>query len=225
MITNTKSLKRGGAKLFIATVASLSIIACTPSTDALGGKSPAEVQLAIQPFGAMEGDLLDTVLSSIKASYGFEVTLLPVIELPESAFINVKSPRYRADTLLSYLKRIKQESFDYILGLTAKDISSTKLDVDGNVKLPKSRYEDWGIFGLGYRPGLVCVISTFRLKNPNRNLFIERLIKVCLHEIGHNLGLPHCTIGERCVMRDAAETIRTVDNVDAALCEHCLEKI
>ena len=54
---------------------------------------------------------------------------------------------------------------------------------------------------------------------------MERLKKVCMHEIGHNLGLPHCEQSTTCVMRDAAEKIATVDNVELKLCEHCKARI
>ncbi len=86
--------------------------------------------------------------------------------------------------------------------------------------------EEWGIFGLGMRPGKVCVISTFRLKrNATDQLFYERLAKVCIHEIGHNLGLPHCTFDKKCLMNDAHGTIKQVDEESFYFCEKCKEKL
>lgn len=105
------------------------------------------------------------------------------------------------------------------------DISTTKKDESGNVLKPESRYSDWGVFGLGYRPGCSSIVSTFRLGTSNRKLLLERIKKVCNHELGHNFGLPHCTSSETCVLRDAAETIKTVDNVDDTLCNICKAKI
>ena len=80
------------------------------------------------------------------------------------------------------------------------------------------------MFGLGYRPGPSCIVSTYRLKNTDQRKFIERLKKVAIHELGHNLGLDHCE-SELCVMRDAVETIKTIDRVDSRLCEQCRKRI
>mgnify|MGYP003601516182 FL=1 len=74
--------------------------------------------------------------------------------------------------------------------------------------------------GLGYCPGNSCVISTFRLKNKDKNLELSRLKKVVIHEFGHNLGLPHCS-DKHCVMTSAAEKISTIDNEKMELCVKC----
>lgn len=151
--------------------------------------------------------------------------VLNSISIPESAFINVKSPRYRADSLIRILKRTKPSEYDHVLGLISKDISTTKRDENGNVLKPAYKYEDWGIFGLGFRPGPSCIVSTFRLDTPNKELLVERIKKVCNHELGHNMGLPHCTSSDKCVMKDGAESIKTVDHVNLVLCDDCKSKI
>jgi archaemetzincin len=193
-----------------------SLVACTENTPK---------KIALQPFGNFDASLQDSVLSSIERTYGFEVVALPSRELPKSAFIHVKSPRYRADSIIRILKREKPNEYDYIIGLTSSDISTTKKDKNGNPLEPKSRYQDWGIFGLGFRPGPSCIASTYRLKTNDSGLLIERLKKVCNHELGHNLGLPHCESSDKCVMKDAAESIKTVDNVYLTLCADCSSKI
>lgn len=178
--------------------------------------------IAIQPFGNVEQSLIDSLQTTIETVYNFEsVYILKSKDLPEAAFINIKSPRYRADSIIKFLKQEKPDTLDFIMGITTKDISTTKRDNTGNVLIPKHKYEDWGIFGLGYRPGPTCLISTYRIKSANNRKFIDRIQKICMHEIGHNLGLKHCKVGEKCVMRDAAETIKTVDNVDLKLCATC----
>lgn len=182
-------------------------------------------RVAIQPFGSFDSSLKDSVVASIEKTYGFEVITLPSQELPSSAFINVKSPRYRADSIIRILRRQKPEEYDLVLGLTSSDISTTKRDKDGNTLKPEYKYEDWGVFGLGFVPGPSCVVSTYRLKTSDPTLLLERLKKVCNHELGHNLGLPHCTSSDKCVMKDAAESIKTVDNVHLVLCEQCKSQI
>lgn len=181
--------------------------------------------IAIQPLGEFDAALIDTIAASIEKTFQFEVTVLPTREMPQSAFINVKSARYRADTILRIFSREKPEEFDHMLGITASDISTTKKDANGNTLSPKSRYEDWGVFGLGNMPGPACVVSSFRLNTNDRTQLVERLKKVCNHELGHNLGLDHCTSSDKCVMTDAAESIRTVDNSYMVLCDACSAQI
>ena len=180
--------------------------------------------VGIQPLGSVQEGLLDSVAKTIHKVYGFEVDILPSKEIPQSTFINQKSPRYRADKLIRWLKETKPDSLDFILGLLEKDISTTKRDKDGNVLKPISRYEDWGVFGLGYRPGASSVVSTFRFKNREKSKFTDRLKKICTHELGHNLGLKHCP-NKKCVMTDAAESIKTIDNVNLRLCASCTRKV
>lgn len=164
---------------------------------------------------------MDSISHTIQRIYGMDVVVLEGEALPKFAFVNVKSPRYRADKILAYLKKEKLDSTDLVLGLIEADISTTKRDASGNIKKPESKYEDWGVFGLGYRPGPSAIVSTFRFNNVDRDLFMERFQKICIHEVGHNLGLKHCEFDEKCVMRDAAETINTVDNVEMKLCSRC----
>lgn len=175
-------------------------------------------------MGFMSMAHCDSVKSALEEVYEVEVVMLPEIEIPENTFVNVKSPRYRADKLIEYLKENRPGGIDYTIGLISKDISTTKRTADGEIKKPKSKYEDWGIFGLGYRPGPSCIVSTFRLNNKNQKLFYSRIKKIAVHEIGHNLGLPHCPDKE-CVMQDAAESISTIDNVSMILCDECKRKI
>ncbi|MFN3917533.1 MAG: zinc-dependent metalloprotease family protein [Flavobacteriales bacterium] len=185
-------------------------------------KSPKNttIVIALQPFGVFKPELLDSISSAIKGAYPISICVLEAISLPKKAFVQIKSARYRADSLLNYLKKIKPDTVDYIIGLTHADISTTKMDDKKQVKHPESKYGDWGVMGLGYMPGTSCVVSTYRLQHSNKAVFIARLKKVCIHELGHNFGLPHCH-SSKCVMQDAAESIKTIDNVDMEPCKLC----
>lgn len=196
----------------------LTLFACQQK----GALPPPEITVvAIQPLGEFKPWLTDTLKKAVRDVFGFEVVSLEKKDLPSFAFVNIKSPRYRADQLLKYLEGIKPDSVDYILGVTEKDISATKKDASGAVKQPEIRYYDWGVCGLAYMPGPCAVVSTYRLKTADRDRFVQRFKKTCVHEIGHNLGLPHCEYHEKCVMRDAAETVKTIDGVDLWLCDQC----
>jgi archaemetzincin len=186
---------------------------------ACSGIEKESLVIGIQPYGQIDDRQVQAVADHIRMAFSAEVVVMEPRDLPIRAFIQVKSPRYRADLLLCDLKRIKPDSIEFLLGLTSSDMSTTKRNSDGTIKEPASKYADWGVFGLGYRPGPTCVVSTFRLKSDPAK-FKDRLFKVCTHELGHNLGLKHCD-SEGCVMQDAAETIKTIDRVDWEFCLTC----
>jgi archaemetzincin len=189
----------------------------------LGCSENQPLKVGLQPFGNFEPSLTDTISITLEKNYGLKTYVLSPISIPGETFVNVKTPRYRADKIISILKMQKPDSIDFVIGLTAEDISITKKE-DGKVKEPRSKYEDWGVFGFGYVPGPSSIVSSFRLNNKVRAVLIERLKKVATHELGHNMGLSHCN-SENCVMRDAAESIKTIDLVDCKLCDQCKKRI
>ncbi len=203
-------------KVFLPLVLAITLFSCQQK---LLKKDPKDVVVGIQPYGKIPQNILDTVQSTLHDMYGFKIVVLPAKELPKSAFINIKSPRYRADSILDMQERWKPDSLDYLMGLSEYDISMTDRDENGNIKKPEYKYKDWGVFGLGSCPGETCVVSIFRLRKKKN--YIDRLRKIVVHELGHNLGLDHCDVGPKCVMRDANENIKNIDKEELALCENC----
>ena len=180
--------------------------------------------IGIIPYANISTEKVNLIKNAVTDYYGLKVKILPQNELPKSAFVNIKSPRYRADSLIAQQLRIKPDSIDYIIGITDSDISTTKKDAEGNIKQPEWKYNDFGIMGLAYCPGKSCVVSTFRLKHTNKEVHFGRFKKVVIHELGHNFGLPHC-LDKKCVMTDAVERISTIDNAKPELCDACKKKI
>jgi archaemetzincin len=143
------------------------------------------VIIDIQPFAGFSNELIKQVAKQIQKIYPY-VTIRSEISLPISSFYPPRN-RYRADSIIAIL-RSRTTAEHVTIGLTNKDISTT----NGNVK-------DWGIIGLGYRPGNACVVSTFRLNKENLS---NQFYKACIHELGHTTGLDHCP-EKTCFMRDA----------------------
>jgi archaemetzincin len=135
-----------------------------------------------------------------------------------------KGLRYSADSILQYLLHYKNDTTITTVGLTDVDIFTTVKDDKGNIQLPTEKYKVWGIFGLGFMPGKACVVSNKRLYTNDAKKYQHRIRTVVLHEIGHNMGLPHCP-NEKCIMSDANEKISTVDNSSASMCKNCKIKI
>jgi archaemetzincin len=153
--------------------------------------------------------LLHTAVNEATVFYNCSATVLPSQSLPAFAFYTSRQ-RYKADSLLKFQTSLLPPGCETVIGLTKKDISTS---------LPGK--PDWGIFGLGYQPGNACVISVYRLESTSYKQYQERFIKVLLHELGHNRGLPHCSYDEQCLMNDAGGRLAQVDKERKWLCGHC----
>lgn len=170
----------------------------------------SRLTIALQPLGQVDSKLLEQVKEIILATYNVDVVIMPIKDLPKEAYYAPRN-RYRAEKLAVYLDALDNKTTK-VVGLTAKDISTTK-----------GQFQDWGIFGFAFLGKRPAVVSTFRLKKATQKLFIERLGKVINHEIGHTFGLDHCP-NATCIMEDAAGTIRTVDR-EKDFCSDCKTKL
>ena len=168
-------------------------------------KKPMEV-IYIQPLGKVTPVYIEQIKKSVKSFYGYDCILKNKIEVTPDILSKI-TKRVEANKLLK-----KYNSPKNTLIITEKDICHFK---------DKLR-PDYGIFGLGLRPGKTCVISIFRLKRGvSKQKTLERLEKVVLHEIGHNLGLNHCFNNKECMMNDACGTIKQVDKEKVWFCKKC----
>ena len=143
------------------------------------------MRVVLQPFSDFNKEAALKLSNQLK-QLGLETEVAEPIKHPSFAWRPVRG-RYRADSLIRFLSGRTPEK-EVTIGLTHFDVSTTK---DGK--------EDWGVMGLGFRPGKACVISSYRIKGKNRE---EKFAKVVVHEFGHTRGLDHCPV-KTCLMRDA----------------------
>ena len=193
-------------------LSAIAIISCKQSANSIINikNNTDKFTVALMPYKGFDTTLLYDVLKEVEVFYKCNAIIVPVSNLPTNAFYTPRQ-RYKADSLLVFQKQLAKDGIRSVIGFTAKDISTAT--------------PDWGVFGLGYCPGKACVISTYRLKKASVTTvqLKERLIKVVLHELGHNLGLPHCTFNKECLLTDAGGTIKQVDRERKWLCSKCTQ--
>ena len=188
------------AKIIFCFILFLLIFSCEKSKDN-AVKNGEEITILIQPFEDVKPKQLAEISENIRKIYP-KIKILEPIDFPKNAYYQPRN-RYRADSIIKYL-RTKTPNNCVTLALTNKDISVTK-----------GKVADFGVMGLGYRPGNACVASTFRLNTENKS---EQFYKVAIHELGHTQGLKHCP-DKTCFMRDAEGKNPTNEEKD--FCQNC----
>lgn len=92
---------------------------------------------------------------------------------------------------------------------------------DVDLYIPILRY----VFGEAQIGGPCAVVSTYRLRQEfyglqgNEDLFRDRLLKECVHELGHTLDLRHCQ-DYRCAMA-SSHAVEWIDLRQRTLCDSC----
>jgi archaemetzincin len=85
------------------------------------------------------------------------------------------------------------------------------------------------VFGEAQIAGPCAVVSAFRLRQEfygldrDEDLLRERLLKECVHELGHTLDLRHCQ-DYRCAMA-SSHAVEWIDLRESTLCESCRSRV
>ena len=157
----------------------------------------------------MKEDVLTVVADSLQGILRLPVDLCESVSVPKEAFMEQRN-QYNAMGIIRYLDKELAANSLKILGVTKVDLCNPILTY---------------VFGEAYMGGRSAVMSYARLhmgpagKPVSREQFLDRVVKVAIHEIGHTFNIPHCHTG-RCVMR-ASNTIPDLDDKLNYLCSYC----
>lgn len=168
--------------------------------------------LGLVQIGANSDFSLDVLKESIGLRFPwFRVEkAAPLTEVSEAYYS--QRNQYHSTRILALLeKRIEPLHIGRLLGVTSFDLF-----------VPGMSF----VFGEARLPGRAGIISTHRLKpqSPNEHdLFHERAIKEAVHEIGHMLGLRHCS-DSVCVMH-FSEHIGDTDRKHVEFCKSCQSRL
>jgi len=178
------------------------------------GEPQTRATVYLVSLGPFDASMLDAIEAGLADELQVEVKRLGRKPLPKSAWYAPRR-RFRADIILDHLPTLIPDEPDStrILALTQKDISTTQ-----------GKFKDWGVFGLGNMPGQAAVVSNYRLKRKAKGPkhLRRRIVNTAIHEVGHMLGLAHCTEhDERCPMQDAEGSIANTDASTGHLGPEC----
>jgi archaemetzincin len=166
--------------------------------------------LEIVPLEFFDRELLYALATEASRVFSLRCQVGVERYLPAGA-LDTERGQYHATRILSNLKDFDRDSFR-LLGVTAVDIFT-----------PIMRY----VFGEAMLPGRAALVSTYRLAiaSPQsgqpgyRSVFISRVIKEGIHELGHTFGLTHCD-NPNCAMSASLDVTR-IDAKSTQLCYYC----
>jgi archaemetzincin len=171
------------------------------------------MKIGILPIGQISPDVLAGLAQGLVKTYPDTVCSVidEIMPVSQQAF-DKKRNQYNSSVILNELRvfAAKKEGNHRVLGVVDVDIFASGLNY---------------VFGEAYAPGEAALISLRRLKsdfygeNSGTLVFMTRALKEAVHEVGHTLGVQHCS-RRLCVMH-FSNSIFDTDKKQSLLCDQC----
>ncbi len=169
-------------------------------------------RLLIQPMGGVSlHDLVWLAQKLSKVYLNVKVIVSQTYLQPSLEWYNWHRMQYRSESILYYADELRRKlRVEYLLVVANLDAYANGLNF---------------VFGEALLGRGTAIVYTRRLdpvfygQPPNNKLFLERLLKESMHELGHAMGLDHCG-NPRCVM-SFSNSVLEVDAKMPAYCTRC----
>lgn len=171
------------------------------------------MKVGIEAFGQVSGEILGRIAEGFERILPDTLVVLldSSIDVPFSA-LDKRRNQYNSTRILEELLAYhgRENLVDRVLAVIDVDIYSSELNY---------------VFGEAFTPGKVALVSLWRLKpefygvDDDLSLFSMRVLKESMHELGHTLGLDHCS-RSFCVMHFSNSVFDT-DKKQSLFCDQC----
>ena len=165
------------------------------------------------PVGTIDLALLQDICAAIPERLKVDCKIAPFALDPAPAY-HPERQQFHSSEILQRMHAVLQP-WDWRL-LAVGDI---------DLYIPILKY----VFGEAQVGGPCAVVSAFRLRQEfyglerDDALLRERLLKECVHELGHTLSLRHCQ-DYRCVMA-SSHAVEWIDLRGSMLCQSCRSQV
>ncbi len=169
--------------------------------------------LVLMPVGHTDGAMLERLRRALETELRVSTRLLPDPLEPSFAF-HAERQQHHSTQILSHMNALVPNGCWRLLGVTSLDLYMPILTF---------------VFGEAQLSGSCALVSSHRLAQefyglpPDPDLTAGRLVKECVHELGHTLGLTHCQ-DYSCVMA-SSHSVEWIDLKGSAFCSACRDSV